>query len=117
MWHAVPSLTIAARSTSKPEEGRSIWPPFRRRRYLYDPPRLYGRQSKNRLLDNGRAKRQKRCTGTAGSQYLARSVGLSVIKFLAALALPVVLLSSAIVLAEWAGETTPTTAATRQAPG
>ncbi|RVO74671.1 hypothetical protein CN084_22055 [Sinorhizobium medicae] len=37
---------------------------------------------------------------------------MSVIKFLAALALPVVLLSSAIVLAEWAGETTPTTAAT-----
>ncbi|RVI61060.1 hypothetical protein CN192_00205 [Sinorhizobium medicae] len=24
MWHAVPSLTIAARSTSKPEEGRKL---------------------------------------------------------------------------------------------
>lgn len=40
-----------------------------------------------------------------------RSHRTSVIRFLAALALPAVLLSSAIAVAEWARDPTPTTAA------
>ncbi|ASP51883.1 hypothetical protein CDO31_10190 [Sinorhizobium meliloti] len=41
-----------------------------------------------------------------------RSRRKSVIRFLAALALPAILLSSAIAVAEWARDPTPTTAAT-----